>query len=201
MDLGQNSLIVWKEKTTLNTVEWWEITINISSKTGREICFLRLVSVTGSCEYVNMWMDLWVPKNAARFWTRYPTIKLFKKILLQGVNCMDIAVEQTPRLPKCTGQLSVHMAECTSVHRGFCLQPQNIKNFRYALYIKRKSHDSSSSVCKSYKTTDFEFTNYNLTHPWSGGKKNTNTLNKYLLSPTPSQTVNKLKLFPMLFPA
>jgi len=77
---------------------------------------------------------------------------------------MDIAFEQTPRLPKSTGQLSVHMAECTRFHRGFCLQPQSIKNVSYAVDLQRQSYDSSS-VCKSYKTADFEVTNYNLTHP------------------------------------
>lgn len=77
---------------------------------------------------------------------------------------MYVAVEQTPRLPKSTGQLSVHKAECTYVQRGFFLQPQSIKNFRYAVYIHRQYYDSIS-VCKSYKTTDFEIINYNLTHP------------------------------------
>jgi hypothetical protein len=77
---------------------------------------------------------------------------------------MDIAFEQTPRLPKCAGQLSVHMAECINFQRGFGLQPQSIKYFRYAVYIQQQSYDSIS-VCKSYKTTDFEVINYTLTNP------------------------------------
>jgi hypothetical protein len=79
---------------------------------------------------------------------------------------MDVATEQTPRLLKCKEQLSVHRTECTNVQRNFCLQAQSIKNFRHAVYIDvhRQSYDSIS-VCKSYKTTDFEVIKYNLTHP------------------------------------
>jgi hypothetical protein len=84
--------------------------------------------------------------------------------------------------------------------RGFCPQPQSIKNFTCAVYIHRQYY-VNVSVCGSYKTTDFEVINYILLILDLGRKKNTNTLHEYLLSLTLSQTVNKLKLFPMLFPA